>query len=97
VVIGGFLLSLAFMFPVLLSHNLTVVALCLSVAFFFAESTIGPFWAIPMDIAAILGISEWADEIGSDLAAALSPQVALCNTAGHGTRTCRWSSGLVRC
>jgi hypothetical protein len=39
------------MFPVLLSHNLTVVALCLSVAFFFAESTIGPFWAIPMDIA----------------------------------------------
>jgi hypothetical protein len=64
------------MFPVLLSHILTVVALCLSAAFFFAESTIGPFWAIPMDIAAILGISEWADEIGSDLAAALSPQVA---------------------
>ncbi len=50
-VIAGFLLSLAFMVPVLRSHDLNTVALCLSAAFFFAEFTIGPFWAIPMDIA----------------------------------------------
>ena len=50
-VIAGFVLSLLFMIPILRSHNLTIVALCLSAAFFFAEFTIGPFWAIPMDIA----------------------------------------------
>src|SRR5260370_12896084 len=49
-VIAGFLLSLSFMIPVLRSHNLNTVALCLSAAFFFAEFTIRPFWAIPMHI-----------------------------------------------
>ncbi len=75
-VIAGFLLSLAFMIPVLLSHELTTVALCLSAAFFFAEFTIGPFWAIPMDIAPrFSGSASGLMNIGSALAAAVSPLV----------------------
>jgi MFS family permease len=76
-VIAGFLLSLSFMVPVLRSHNLTTVALCLSAAFFFAEFTIGPFWAIPMDIAPrFSGSASGLMNIGSALAAAVSPLVA---------------------
>jgi sugar phosphate permease len=76
-VIAGFLLSLAFMVPVLRSHDLNTVALCLSAAFFFAEFTIGPFWAIPMDIAPrFSGTASGLMNIGSALAAAVSPLVA---------------------
>jgi len=76
-VIFGFVLSLLFMIPVLRSHNLTTVALCLSAAFFFAEFTIGPFWAIPMDIAPrFSGSASGLMNIGSALAAAVSPLVA---------------------
>ena len=76
-VIFGFLFSLAFMAPVLMSHNLTIVALCLSGAFFFAEFTIGPFWAMPMDIAPrYSGSASGLMNIGSALAAAVSPLVA---------------------
>ena len=76
-VIAGFLLSLVFMIPVLRSHDLNTVALCLSAAFFFAEFTIGPFWAIPMDIAPrFSGTASGLMNIGSALAAAVSPLVA---------------------
>ncbi len=76
-VIGGFLLSLVFMIPVLRSHDLNTVALCLSAAFFIAEFTIGPFWAIPMDIAPrFSGTASGLMNVGSALAAAVSPLVA---------------------
>jgi MFS family permease len=76
-VVMGFLLSLAFMIPVLRSHDLNLVALCLSAAFFFAEFTIGPFWAMPMDIAPrFSGSASGLMNVGSALAAAVSPLVA---------------------
>jgi MFS family permease len=76
-VVIGFLISLAFMIPVLRSHDLNLVAICLSVAFFFAEFTIGPFWAMPMDIAPrYAGSASGLMNIGSALAAAVSPLVA---------------------
>jgi MFS family permease len=85
-VIAGFLLSLVFMIPVLRSHNLTIVALCLSAAFFFAEFTIGPFWAMPMDIAPrFAGSASGLMNIGSALAAAVSPMVAF-----YVSRTNNW-------
>jgi MFS family permease len=34
-----------------LVHDLTVTAVCLSLAFFFAELIVAPIWAVPMDIA----------------------------------------------
>jgi len=76
-VIFGFVCSLLFMIPVLRSHDLKTVAICLSAAFFFAEFTIGPFWAMPMDIAPrFAGSASGLMNIGSALAAAVSPLVA---------------------
>src|SRR5215467_1943260 len=76
-IIVGFLASFIFMLPVMLSHNLNLVAVCLSAAFFFAECTIGPFWAIPMDIAPrYSGAASGLMNVGSALAAAVSPLVA---------------------
>jgi MFS family permease len=76
-VIFGFLMSAASMTPVLYFHNLTGAALCLSVAYFFAEFTVGPMWAIPMDIAPrFSGSASGLMNAGSALAAIISPLIA---------------------
>jgi sugar phosphate permease len=73
-VVASFLCSLAFMIPILYLHDLTWVAVCLSMAFFFSEFTIGPMWAIPMDIAPrYSGSASGIMNTGSALAAILSP------------------------
>ena len=55
---------------------MVVVALCLSLGFFFAELTIGPMWAIPMDIApAYSGTASGLMNAGSALAAIVWPVV----------------------
>lgn len=75
-VVIGFLCSLAFMVPIVFTHNLRIAAVCLSAAFFFAEFTIGPMWAIPMDIAPkFSGSASGLMNTGSALAAILSPLV----------------------
>jgi MFS family permease len=51
VIVTGFLGALIFLCPVVLFHNLKVAAVCLSLAFFFAELIVAPIWAVPMDIA----------------------------------------------
>jgi len=51
VIRAGFVGAFVFLIPVVLIHDLRVVAVCLSLAFFFAELIVGPIWAIPMDIA----------------------------------------------
>lgn len=51
VIVLGFLGSFCFMLPIMFIHDLTIVAICLSFAFFFAELIVAPIWAIPMDIA----------------------------------------------
>lgn len=67
----GSLLCLA---PVLYVHDLNLIALCLSGAFFFLELTIGPIWAIPMDIAPLFsGTASGLMNSGSALAAIVSP------------------------
>ncbi len=49
-------------------HDINAVALCLSAGFFFAEITIGPMWAIPMDIAPrYSGTAAGSDEHGLGL------------------------------
>jgi sugar phosphate permease len=75
-VIVGFLCSLACMLPLLFSHNLTGAAICLSLAFFFSEFTIGPMWAIPMDIAPrFAGSASGLMNTGTAFAAIISPLV----------------------
>jgi MFS family permease len=76
-VVIGFLASLAFMMPILFFHNVTIAAVCLSVAFFFSEFTVGPMWAIPMDIAPqFSGSASGLMNTGSAFAAIVSPVIA---------------------
>jgi len=73
-VVIGFLSSMVLMIPVLFLHNLALVAILLSLAFFFAEFTVGPMWAIPMDIAPrFSGFASGFMNSGSALAAIISP------------------------
>ena len=75
-VVVGFVCSVASMLPILLLHDLTWVAVFLSLAFFFSEFTIGPMWAIPMDIAPrFSGSASGLMNTGSALAAIISPLV----------------------
>jgi MFS family permease len=51
VIVVGFVGAFIFLIPVVLFHNLTSAAVCLSLAFFFAELIVGPIWSVPMDVA----------------------------------------------
>src|SRR5437870_4095754 len=76
VVVGGFLGSFLTLLPIVLTHDLRISVVCLSIAFFFAELVIGPMWAIPMDIAPKhSGTAAGIMNSGSALAAILSPLV----------------------
>jgi MFS family permease len=75
-VVFGFLCSLVSMVPILFLHNLNWAAISLSAAFFFSEFTIGPMWAIPMDIAPrFSGSASGLMNTGSALAAIVSPLI----------------------
>lgn len=75
-VVMGMICSLLAMLPVLFLHNLTWVAICLSLAFFFSEFTVEPMWAIPMDIAPrFAGSASGLMNTGSALAAIISPLI----------------------
>jgi ACS family glucarate transporter-like MFS transporter len=68
------MLTLLVLLPLLWMHNLYVSLACLSAGFFFAEMTIGPMWAIPMDIAPeFSGTASGMMNTGSALAAIISP------------------------
>ena len=77
VTVIGFTAALLWLIPVIYVRDITVVAICLAGGFFFAESVIGPMWAIPMDIAPkYSGTASGLMNSGSALAAILSPVVA---------------------
>jgi MFS transporter, ACS family, glucarate transporter len=72
------LLTLLSLFPLLVfAHDLTLSVACLAAGFFFAEMTIGPMWAVPMDIAPdYSGTASGMMNSGSALAAILSPVIS---------------------
>ena len=73
-VVISFIASVVCVLPVFLTHNLTAIVLSLAGAFFCAELTIGPMWAIPMDVAPrYSGTASGLMNTGSALAAVLSP------------------------
>ncbi len=74
VIVSGFMGALIFLCPVVLFHNLAVAAVCLSLAFFFAELIVAPIWAVPMDIAPrFAGSASGMMNFGFALAGLVSP------------------------
>ena len=66
--------GLAFLIPLMISKNLIVITACLAGASFFSELTIGPIWAVPMDIAPdFTGIASGMMNAASAVAGILSP------------------------
>jgi MFS family permease len=62
--------------PLMFTTDLMTSLACLSAGFFFAEMTIGPMWAVPMDIAPqASGTASGIMNTGSALAAIISPVV----------------------
>jgi MFS family permease len=77
VTVAGFVGALASLMPILFTHDMTIVALCLSAGFFCAELVIGPMWSVPMDIAPrYSGTASGIMNMGSAGAAIASPLVA---------------------
>ena len=75
-VVAGFVCSLLCMLLIFFVRSASAAVICLSLGFFFAEFTIGPMWAIPMDIAPqFSGSASGLMNIGSPLAAIVSPVV----------------------
>ncbi|MEM5293924.1 MFS transporter [Burkholderia sp. JPY481] len=71
---GCMLFCLLSLIPLMFTHDLTLSIACLASGFFFAEMTIGPMWAIPMDIAPeFSGTASGMMNTGSALAAIISP------------------------
>lgn len=76
VIVVGFLGSFCFMLPIVFVHDLTTIAICLSLAFFFAELIVAPIWAIPMDIAPqYSGSASGFMNFGFGMAGIISPVV----------------------
>jgi MFS family permease len=76
VIVVGMLGAFIFLVPVVLIHNLTIVALCLSGACFFSELVVGPIWAVPMDIAPrYAGSASGMMNFGFGIAGIISPVV----------------------
>jgi MFS family permease len=74
VIIVGFLGGCASFIPVVLVHDLFISAVCLSLAFFFAELIVAPIWAVPMDIAPrYAGTASGMMNFGSALAGIVLP------------------------
>jgi MFS family permease len=74
VIVTGFLGAFFFLLPVILLHNLAVAAVCLSLAFFFAELIVAPIWAVPMDMAPrYAGSASGMMNFGFALAGIVSP------------------------
>src|SRR4029077_11869766 len=77
VIVLGFAGAFLSLLPMLFLHDITIVALCLSSGFFFAELVIGPIWSVPMDIASkSSGTAAGLMNTGSAFAAIVSPLVA---------------------
>jgi MFS family permease len=76
VISGGLFGGFLFMIPVLFAHDLMVVALCLSLAFFCVELVVAPIWAVPMDIAPrYVGSASGIMNFGFGVAGIISPWV----------------------
>ncbi len=90
------LLTLLCLVPLLFTHDLYLCLACLCGGFFFAEMTIGPMWAIPMDIAPELsGTASGMMNTGSALAAILSPVISGMLIDGFGNWELPFAGSMI--
>jgi MFS family permease len=76
VIVASLLGAFACLLPVLFSGNFTLMFVSLSAAFFFLELTIGPIWAVPMDVAPrYAGTASGLMNAGSAIAGIISPVI----------------------
>jgi MFS family permease len=76
VIIAGMLGAFVFLIPVVLTHDLRVVAICLSLGCFASELVVAPIWAVPMDIAPrYAGAASGLMNFGFGFAGIVSPVV----------------------
>src|SRR5260370_909679 len=98
VIILGFAGAFLSLLPIPFIPDITIVALCLSSGFFFAELVIGPIWSVPMDIASkYSGTAAGLMNSGSAVAASVSPLVAryLIDVTGNWYLPFLMSMGLL--
>jgi MFS family permease len=87
-IIVGMMGAFFFLIPVVISHHLATVAICLSGACFFSELVVSPIWAVPMDIAPrYVSSASGMMNFGFGLAGIMSPVVfgGLIDLAGSWT------------
>lgn len=97
-IVAGMLGAFSFLVPVVLTHDLRTVAICLSIACFFSELVVGPIWAVPMDIAPrYAGSASGMMNFGFGVAGIVSPVVfgALLDWTGGWTVPFYASIGLL--
>jgi MFS family permease len=74
VIAVGLFGACVFLIPVVLFHDLAIAAICLSLAFFFAELVVAPIWSVPMDIAPRhAGTASGMMNLGFGIAGMISP------------------------
>ncbi|WP_222128241.1 MFS transporter [Roseomonas gilardii] len=74
IIIISLLGSMLCLIPILFVQDITLTAISLSAAFFFLELTVGPIWAVPMDIAPRhAGTASGIMNTGSAIAGIISP------------------------
>jgi MFS family permease len=84
--------------PVLFSSNFTLMFVSLSAAFFCLELTIGPIWAVPMDVAPrYAGTASGFMNAGSGIAGIISPVIfgLIIDGTGNWTLPFAGSAGLL--
>jgi sugar phosphate permease len=98
VILLSFLGALVFLAPALFVHDLMVVTSCLAVAFFMLELTIGPIWAVPIDVAPLYaGTASGFVNAGAAIAGIISPVVfgMIIDKTGNWTLPFAGSIGLL--
>ncbi len=74
IIVAGLAGSMVFLIVVLAFHNLTIVSIAMTFAFFSMELVIAPLWAVPMDIAPqYAGTAGGFMNFGSAIAGIISP------------------------
>ena len=97
-IVVGMLGAFCFLIPVVLTRDLTTVALCLSVACFFSELVVAPIWSVPMDIAPhYAGSASGMMNFGFGMAGIISPVIfgGVLDLTGSWTMPFYGSLGLL--